>query len=196
VNSPERNHLISRRTILLTVGAGLFGFACRRTGEETGGPKPTVTSPPPKKVEPARMKCGVCGMHVDPDSENRFEMTDTKDKKHNFCSSVCAIAYSDVYPPKAGGLTVYDYETHKMIDPEKAFHLFDSKLEVAGAMPPAVAAFGTRAAADAAAKKHGGKVLKWGELRAAIRKTEDYKDSRVPKEQSQLSPAGADCCVQ
>jgi hypothetical protein len=38
--------------------------------------------------------------------------------------------------------------------------------------------------------------LKWGELRAAIRKTEDYKDSRVPKEQSQLSPAGADCCVQ
>ncbi len=180
--------------MLLTVGAGLFGFACRRTGEGTGGPKPAVT--PPKKVEPARMKCGVCGMHVDPDSENRFELTDAKENKHNFCSSVCAIAYADVYPPKTGGLTVYDYETHQMIDPEKAFHLYDSKLTVAGAMPPPVAAFGTRAAADAAAKKHGGKVLKWDELRAAIRKTEDYKDSRVPKEQGALSPTGADCCVQ
>lgn len=167
--------------MLFTLGAGLFGFACRQTGEGNTPPKPTVTSPPPKKVEPTKMKCGVCGMHVDPDSENRFEMTDGKDQKHNFCSSVCAIAYSDARPPKAGGLAVYDYDTHALIDPEKAFHLYDSKLTVAGAMPPPVAAFGTRAAADAAAKMHGGKVLKWEELRAAIRKTDDYKDSQVPK---------------
>lgn len=110
----------------------------------------------------------------------------------------CREAYSDVYPPKAGSFTVYDYETHKLIDPEKAFHLYGSKLQIAGAMPPTVAAFGNRAAAEAAAKKNGGKVLKWDELRAAMRKTDDYKDSRVPKEQSQLSPSGTagSCCIQ
>lgn len=176
--------------MLYTVGAGLLGFACRQTGGESGGPKPTVTAVPPKKAEPAPMKCGVCGMHVDPDSENRFEMTDGKDRNHNFCSSVCAIAYADVYPPKENGLAVYDFETHQMIAPEKAFHLYGSKLSVAGAMPPTVATFGNRAAAEAAAKKNGGKVLTWDELRAAIRKTEDYKDSNVPKEKSCQMPIG------
>lgn len=178
--------------MLFTVGAGLFGFACHKPAPPPPPPAtgPTSTSNKPETPK-APMKCGVCRMHVDPDSENRFEMTDGKGQHHDFCSSVCAIAYADAYPPKAGGLTVYDYKTHKMIDPEKAFHLYGSKLEVAGAMPPQAAAFGNRATAEAAAKKNGGKVLTWEELRAAIRKTEDYKDSNVPKEKSGLKPGRA-----
>ncbi len=176
---------MKQKTLCFLLGAGLLGFACATppASPAPGPAKPAgSTGKPAGETKKEAMRCGVCGMHVEKDSENRYELTGGDGKHRDFCSSVCAIAYSDKNPPKADSATVYDYETHQQIPAATAFHLYASKLDIAGAMPPPVASFASRPKAEDAAKKHGGKVLTWDELRTTIRKTDDYKDSSVPKE--------------
>ncbi len=113
-------------------------------------------------------------MSVFDDGGNRMETTLPDGRKVHFCSAICSASYLDKHPEGKEKLLVHDYQTHTMVPAGTATYVFGSKLAVAGAMPPTVAAFSDKSAADKARKENGGKVLVWESLVQELRKSGEF----------------------
>lgn len=139
------------------------------------------TSPPPPPAPPAQAPvskqkleapCAVCGMPVVEACQNRFEGAGAT---AHLCSAICAASYVQKTPAQEATLKVVDFQTRALTPAPDAFYLKGSILTVIGAMPPTVAAFSDRTAAEQAAKKNGGKVLDWKGVLAELRKSPEFQ---------------------
>ncbi len=114
----------------------------------------------------------MCGMPVVEACQNRFEGAGAT---AHLCSAICAASYVQKTPAQEATLKVVDFQTRALTPAPDAFYLKGSTLTVIGAMPPTVAAFSDRTAAEQAAKKNGGKVLDWKGVLAELRKSPEFQ---------------------
>lgn len=151
---------------------GLISFGVTACGTPPPPPPPA----PPLQAPPIKQKleasCAVCGMPVVDACQNRFEGAGAT---AHLCSAICAASYVQKTPAQEATLKVVDFQTRALIPVADAFYLKGSKLTVIGAMPPTVAAFGDRKAADQAAKNNGGKVLDWKAVLAELQKAPEFQ---------------------
>ncbi|MBX7221338.1 MAG: nitrous oxide reductase accessory protein NosL [Blastocatellia bacterium] len=134
----------------------------------------TQTPQPPLQQQEA--SCAVCSMPAGNDCENRFLTALPERKFIALCSAICATSFVAKNPAALDELEVLDFQTRKLVPAKAAFYLIDSKLEVLGAMPPTVAAFGEKTSAEAAKKKNGGMVLDWNSLLEKLKKSPEFQN--------------------
>lgn len=107
--------------------------------------------------------------------QNRFEGSLPTESPVHWCSAICVASSVQKTPALEPRLKVVDFQTRALISAPDAFYLKGSALTVIGAMPPTVAAFGDRSAADQAAKSNGGKVLDWKGVLAELQKAPEFQ---------------------
>lgn len=106
--------------------------------------------------------------------QNRFEGNLATEPPIHLCSGICAASYVQKNPTLEPKLKVIDFQTRGLVPAAHAFYLTGSTLTIMGAMPPTVAAFSDRKAAEQAAKKNGGKVLDWKGVLAELRQSPEF----------------------
>ncbi|HND22272.1 MAG TPA: nitrous oxide reductase accessory protein NosL [Acidobacteriota bacterium] len=145
----------------------------------TPPPPPSPPPAPPAQAPVSKQKleatCAVCGMPVVEAFQNRFEGSLATEPPVHLCSGICAASYVQKNPTLEPHLKVIDFQTRALVPAAQAFYLTGSALTIMGAMPPTVAAFSDRTAAEQAAKKNGGKVLDWKGVLAELRKSPEFQ---------------------
>ena len=147
--------------LLFAVAVLLSG--CSTKNAQTGAKKQTMfQSVTPQEAillqtGPNKASCAICGMHL-PTFYKTNHAADTKYGTRQYCSLHCLVSDNELNKTDLRNVRVVDANTLKFIPALKAWYVVGSSKP--GTMSRVSKyAFGTKAAAEAFAKKYGGKVM-------------------------------------
>ncbi len=148
---------------------------------------------PMKKAEilqsgKGKMFCTVCGMTL-PMFYKTNHAAKVNGKIHQYCSIHCMVEEA----VKNGGdpvdPQVVDNTTLKFMNAEQAYYVVGSKKPGTMSMVSKYA-FGTKSAAEAFAKKFGGKIMRYSKLEAMVKKNLKKEMMGIHKKQAKMAKMG------
>ncbi len=109
-----------------------------------------------------REECFVCGMWIDQYMSTRHEVRLNHGISRSFCSLACTARFRDEHREEIAEIRAADYLSHALTDAEGAYYLEGS--DIPGVMShTSRLAFSRKEEAERFRKKHGGRVITFGE---------------------------------
>jgi len=120
-------------------------------------------------TETQHIPCPYCGMNADQSEATVSAMW--QGGSGSFDSFDCLFNYLKEQHVRLDSATVKQYDAQsETVDVQKAYYLYDTKKTIEGSMPPNVAAFATKDAANKAKAAMGGTLLDYSTLEGKWRK--------------------------
>ena len=149
-----------------------FQEALKAAGEELAVSRPKIEKKRKKKgkiVAPTpETSCSVCGMYPARYPDHRSQLSDSNKEVHHFCSNQCLVNFLDApkkyvkTPAKVKSIWVSIPGEHSYEYAMGLYYLVGST--IMGPMGKEAIPYRNKATAEAAAKKHGGKVFRFNAL--------------------------------
>jgi hypothetical protein len=136
----------------------------------------------------AKMFCPKCGMTL-PMFYKTNHAADVNGVTKQYCSLHCLVEDKESGAPMTN-IRVVDVETLKFIPVEKAWYVVGSDVKGTMSMTSKYA-FGSKEAAEAFAKKHGGKVMDFNGAYAEAKKDFPRDNAMITKKQTMMAEKGA-----
>jgi len=135
----------------------------------------------------AKMFCPKCGMTLPMFYKTNHAATDEKGVVKQYCSIHCMA--EDSLQNKLTDMKVVDNTTLKFIPVEKAYYVVGSKVKGTMTMVSKYA-FGTKEAAEAFAKKNGGKIMRFDAVFKLVQDNLKKESAMISKKQHKMAMMG------